>query len=199
MTLKRTLTVALVGVGLAVGVAQAGWFFQSGRWYYTPDIGTEVTLQGIPNPATRPSKVVWTLTTESYDCVCYNNGGNFASEVVSVEGSETLSAVTPINESQLTNKKKGIATVPGRISTDALCQPFDDDTQTGVVCQNSNWTVDPTKALIQSFDATSKAYLLNKDGVTWDLQNTEEYSNCTLPAGYSPLNPPPSGTNYVCE
>jgi len=198
MTSRRAVLAALIGVVLAVGVAQAGWFFQSGRWYYTPDVGAEVTLQGIPNPASHPSKVVWTLTTERYDCACYNNGGNFASEVVSVEQFVTLSAVTPIDESQITSKKKGIATVPGTISTDELCKPFSDLNPTGVVCQNPNWTVDPTKALIQSFDATSEAYLQDKDG-NWVLQNTQAYDNCKLPLGFSSLNLPPPNTNYVCD
>ena len=197
MTLKRALLIAVVGFVVAVGVANAGWFYQSGRWFYTPDIGTEITYKGVPLPqgADKPPQVVWTLQTTEYACACRNNGGNFASQVVSVV-SVTLTAVDDLPPGDFIDKKKGIARATGHIDTDSLCsEPL-------VQCQNDNWTPDPDSALVKAFKGTAEAFV-------WDKQleqyvavagSKQTFENCTLAdPSASPLNLPAAGTPYNCD
>jgi hypothetical protein len=199
MTLKRAVLVALIGVVLVVGVAQAGWFFQSGRWYYTPDIGSDITLKGIPNPEAQPSRLAWSFTSATYACACHNKGGNFASEVVSVEYPVTVLAVEDIEPTDLIDKKKGIALVSGKIDTALLCKP-ETLAAAGVTCQNHNWSVDPESALVYVFSAKVEAFLKSKKTGEYESQGSQTYNNCTLSnLAYSPLNPPPGGTPYNCE
>jgi len=199
MTLKRAITIAVVGVGLAVGVAQAGWFFQSGRWYFTPDIGSDITLKGIPNPEAQPSRLAWSFTSATYACACHNNGGNFASEVVSVEYPVTVIAVEDIDPTDITDKKKGIALVTGHIDTADLCTPAT-LAAAGVTCQNQNWSVDPESTLVYTFSATVEAFLLNKKTGLYESQGRQSYNNCTLSdLSFSPLNLPPPNTPYGCD
>jgi hypothetical protein len=193
MTLKRALAMGAVGVLLVVGAAQAGWFYQSGKWYYTPDVGTEVTYKGVPNPETQSSYIQWTLTTGSYGCACRNNGGNFASEVVSVEP-VVLTAVDPIDSYQF-DKTKGLATALGHIETETLCTPE------RVTCQNANWYLDPDYDLIYTFTATSEAFVWDKKlGDYQPVAGSQVSYNCHLrdQASYSPLNLPPAGWPYDC-
>ena len=141
---------------LAVGaVAQAGWFYQSGRWFYTPDIGTETSpYKGVPSSTENPPKVVWTLTTSRYGCACRNAGGNFASEVVSVEPVDPGPHFDELAGSDFIDKRKGIAKATGHIETEALCRTA--TTEPGQEpCQNPNWYVDPEYDLVYAFKATA--------------------------------------------
>jgi hypothetical protein len=193
MTLKRTIALAVAGLSLAVGVAYAGWFYQNGRWYYTPDIGTESIYKGVPNPETQPSYVQWTLTTVRYGCACRNNGGNFASEVVSVEP-VTLTALDMINGSDFLDKKRGIAMAAGHIDTEGLCSPE------RVTCQNPNWYVDPEYDLVYAFTGTTEAFLYNKKTLQYEaVAGSRQEVTCEL-SDYtaSPLNLPAPGTPYNC-
>jgi len=191
MTLKKAMVVAVVGTALEAGVVQAGWFYQSGRWYYTPDVGTEVTYKGIPNPETQPSYVIWTLTTERYGCACRNNGGSFASEVVSVEN-VTLTGFDAIDQNDIIDKKRGIAKVTGHIDTEGLCAPEK------VTCQNPNWYVDPEFDLVYAFKASSEAFLYDKKSDSYKSVSRQDF-HCEL-SDYtaSPLNLPAAGTPYNC-
>jgi hypothetical protein len=187
------VAVAAVGLSLAAGVAYGGWYWQSGKWYFTPDIGTESTYKGVPNPETQPSYVQWTLTTVRYGCACRNRGGNFASEVVSVEP-VTLTAVDAINGSDFLDKKKGIALAAGHIDTDSLCTPD------RVTCQNPNWYLDPAYNLVYEFTGTTEAFLYNKKTTQYEpVAGSRQEVTCELSdTTASPLNLPAPGTPYNC-
>ena len=194
MTLKKALAVGCVGGVLAVAaVAQAGWFYQSGRWFYTPDIGTETTYKGVPSSTENPPKVVWTLTTSRYGCACRNAGGNFASEVVSVEP-VTLTDFDELAGSDFIDKKRGIAKATGHIETEGLCTPE------LVTCQNPNWYLDPEYDLVYAFKATAEAYAYDKKlGDYKPVPDSKQTYDCEL-SDYtaSPLNLPAAGTPYNC-
>src|SRR3989304_1102961 len=127
MTLKRILTVALVGLVLAVGVAQGGWFYQSGRWYYTPDIGSDVTFTNVTGSK---ANVVWNLETTRYAFACKNPAGNDASETVMVREVQLGSSA----QVAAAKKKKRDLTLSTHISTDSLAGPED-----SIYCINPNW------------------------------------------------------------
>jgi len=191
MTRKRALAFGLFGLLIAAAVAQAGWFYQNGRWYYTPDVGTESEYQGIPNPETQPSYVAWTMQTESWAVACRNRGANLASDVVSVERAVVLTGVTAIDDSMITDKTKGVAKVPGHIDTDNLASY--------VTCQNRNWYADPDTVLVYTFFGTSEAFLYNKKTKKYESQSRQDFY-CTLSDfSYGPLNLPGAGTPYTCE
>jgi len=196
MTLRRSVMAALIAVVLAVGVAQAGWFYQSGRWFYTPDIGTEITYKGVPVPGgtDKPPQVVWTLTTTRYGCACQNNGGQFASEVVSLEAVD-LTVVDDIEAADFIDKNKGIAKGTGHIVTDGLCTPE------LVTCQNSTWNPVPDSALVFTFTATAEAFAYNKKTGQYEpVAGSKQNYDCELSDfAATPLNPPAPNTPYNCE
>ena len=193
MTFKRVAVVALMGVVLAAVPALAGrWVQIAGKWFYTPDVGTEVTIKSVPNPDSNPSRVIWTLTTDRFGVACRNHGGNFASEVVSVE-QVNVTAVEPIDQNDIIDKKKGIAQVTGHIDTDALAY------SESIQCQNSNWYVDPATVLVYEFTATSDVFAYSKKTEQYEFQNRESYTCRLSDTNASPLNLPAPLTPYICD
>ena len=197
MTLRRTVWVAAACSVLAAALVEAGWFYQSGRWFYTPDIGTEITYKGVPLPggADRPPQVVWTVEATEYACACRNNGGNFASVSVSVE-SVILNGVDTIDPGDFLDKKRGIARAEGHIATDGLCSPE------LVQCQSSTWTPDPDSALVKVFNATAEAFVWDKKlGAYVAVGGSKQtFEDCVLSdLSATPLNLPAAGTVYNCS
>jgi hypothetical protein len=196
VTLRRSVKVGLVGIALAAiagtGIVLAGtWVQIGGKWFYTPDVGTELTLKGVPNPETNPSQVRWTLTATRFAVACRNNGGNFASFVVSVVPA-SVSEITNISPGDIIDKNQGIAVVPGHIDTDPLAF------EPSIICQNPQWTVDPTTVLAYTFNATSDVYALNKKTGLYEFQNRKNYSCDLSDASATPINPPAPGAPYNC-
>jgi hypothetical protein len=204
MTLKRAGIVAVAGLGIAVGVAQAGWFFQSGRWYYTPDIGSEFTITRLPN--NKDAQAIWTLETGTYGFACINPAGNEASETVMVR-KVMFSGVDNIPRDEI-KKQKGKAFVDTHIDTSSL--GLDED------CVNPNWhaqncgpedvaaerctEVDPKgdTVLVYEFTGTFAAKTCSSE--TSCVTLAQETYHCALPPGTSPLNLPdtPEEKEYTC-
>jgi len=187
MTRKRALAFGLFGLLIAAAVAQAAWYYQNGRWYYTPDIGSTVTWSGVTGST---ANAVWSLTTTRYGFACVNPAYNEASETVMVRTVYLGSSAQVDNSGK---KKRRQLTLTTDINTDHLATPAD-----SIYCINPNWHPDPDSVLVYEFTASVKIYgCQGTNGDCSTLQSQTNYA-CTLPGTWSPLNLPPGGFDYDC-
>ena len=175
-------------VAMAAAVVEAGWFCTNGRWYYTPNIGSSITISALPNTTAQPATAVFSAEATRWGVACLNPANNQASETVVIRDVTVQSVAnftTPVGK-----KNKGKVTVTTDVNTDALAK--------NEYCVNPNWNAQPATVIVYDFVGTINIYSCDKDGTNCTgLQATNVY-NCTLPGSYSPLNLPPANTPYDC-
>lgn len=192
MTSKRKLALTLGGLALVAATAavvEAGWFCAGGKWYYTPDIGSSITISALPNTTAQPATAVFSVHATRWGLACLNPANNMASETVVIRDvtvSSVANFTTPVGK-----KEKGKVTVTTDVNTDNLAR--------NAYCVNPNWNAQADSVLVYDFVGEINVYSCDKDNPTscTTLQATNLYS-CTLRGSYGPLNLPPANTPYDC-
>ncbi len=200
--LKRALMMGLaVGIGLTTlhsGTAEAGnWSYirPPGMWWWFGSVNGCAKIGRVPNTDKKPA--LMQCTVEILDGVCLNpNGFN----VLPGEAARKITVSEPIDEEDLSEKKKGVANV---------CLSIDPR------CKLRNWTL-----FVEEFEATCTTQQclgtddpetedVNEACNTIDLENPADTQvcHCGLPQGVDvdnaipcvdPFDPEEVCTRYEC-
>lgn len=172
--------------------AQAHYLVTSTGKLFYHSIGCETVLKSVPNPDVKPGEVECVASTAAIELLCRNPANNNVAPGQSAI-QVVLVASERIDQSDITDKKKGKANVTVIIEDDELLNPE--------YCVNPNWV--PTQVLIRTLSARINAYACTGDDpdpcstrvLTSHLEKT-----CTLPSEYDFDNLPISGvTEYQCS
>lgn len=195
-TLTRTVMIGVLGIsfGAALGPEAeahlAGTYKIGGSWVHLASFKCVNDIGAVPNPDTHPAVFQCTAIVTKVLLLCANPKGN---DVRPGEASTKTTVIVQdrINESDITNKKKGLAHKELVFPDDPFLNP--------AFCVNPNWI--PIEVLVTEltgqmdvFECTSE----DLDPCATRVLTYTERKDCMLPPQYDFDNPPPTGTPYDC-
>ncbi len=202
---RRIGIVALVVaalVAVAAAQAEAHYHFVSGKWIYikhSPSIVLcESNLGGVANPTTNPAKVECEVTVTLLDALCRNHGGNLAPGQIPRE--VVVIGQAQITPGDITNKKKGLATVNIEVLQGCAVNPAPDDpcllgVTAAEACPNENWEL--IDVIVRAGATVQKSLKCTDDTCTTLILAGELRQDCVLPPEVD-FETVTDGTPYTC-
>jgi hypothetical protein len=192
---KRVLMIGLLGVNLVtlLGISAEAHYQGYVAGVHVSSIECILGIQGVPNPDTHPAAVRCevTVAAQSAEILCLNPNGR---EVQPVRLTRRVALIgeKPIDQNDITDKRRGKAEVTVTVPDDSLLNPE--------FCINRQWI--PEIALIRELTAKFSVHecvgpaedpclVLGTPASTVD-------AHCVLPAVFNFDNLPPPGTPYEC-
>ena len=196
VALTRAVMFGLLGIsfGAALGPEAeahlAGTYKIGGTWVHISSFSCINDIGGVPNPDTRPSLFQCTATATKVLILCKNPQGH---DVHPGEAATKTTVVVQdrIEESDITNKKKGLAHKEIVFEDGPFLNPES--------CVNPNWIpfdvlVTELTGQMDVFECTSQDF----DPCSTKVLTYTELKECMLPPQYDFDNPPPPETPYDC-
>jgi hypothetical protein len=150
-------------------------------------------VSGVPGTAlgddpSKPAFVVCTVHATEIEILCQNSQGHTVAKSAGIN--VTVEAENQIDDGEITDKKKGIATVEATVSDD----PFLD----AEFCTSQTWI--PIQVLVTAFDVTvSVKQCTDSNCLGTIITASEEKQSCVKPAGTSVEHLPLPGDAYDCD
>jgi hypothetical protein len=192
--LRRAVVVVVLGLGLIAALMPEAEAHLAGtiKGIHYSSFECIDEVKGVPGTAlgddpTLPARVQCTVEGKRVEILCQNPQGHdvrpgAAATQITVQASDQL------DDSDITNKKKGIATVNIVVSDD----PFLDSQ----FCVNPLWI--PIAVLVTDIRVTVDVFQCTTSTCESEVKTSTEVQDCVIPPGFSVVNLPPPGTEYDC-
>jgi len=161
-----------------------------GRIHYS-SIGCGTEVSGVPGTALgddpkKPAFVECVVQVTQIEILCQNSQGNTVANSAGIN--IELGASLPIDDDNIVNKKKGIASVTPIVSDDPLLDPQ--------FCTSHTWI--PIEVLATDITVTVLVKQCTDSSCGTTITTSSDKKDCVIPPGFTVENLPPIGTAYEC-
>jgi len=148
-------------------------------------------ISGIPGTAlgsdpSKPASVVCRVHATRIEILCLNSQGHAVARAAAVN--ITVSATSPIDDADITDKKKGTAVKELEVSD----VPFLDSE----FCTSATWQ--PVAVLVTNHQVTVEVNQCTDSSCGTVVTTSREIQDCEIPSEFTVENLPPKGTLYIC-